>query len=92
MRTTNRPGRETSCVSRAPLAPMGFFVTWQTISCLFFSSCSMRGRSAAALPFGSSRSSASYWTSPRYSTAFLGVPMSTKAASMPGSTFWTRPR
>ncbi len=29
--TTKRPGRETSWVSRAPFAPMGFFVTWHTI-------------------------------------------------------------
>ena len=31
MSTTNRPGSETSWVSRAPLAPIGFLVTWQTI-------------------------------------------------------------
>ena len=40
--TTNRPGNETSCVRRAPLAPIGFFVTWHTISWPGFSICSMR--------------------------------------------------
>ncbi|CAB4596561.1 unannotated protein [freshwater metagenome] len=39
----------------------------------------------------STMSSASYCTSPRYSTAFFGVPMSTKAASIPGRTFCTLP-
>ena len=28
------------------MAPIGFLVTWETMSCLVFSSCSMRGRSA----------------------------------------------
>ena len=27
--TTKRPGSDTSWVRRAPLAPIGFFVTWQ---------------------------------------------------------------
>ena len=85
--TTNRPGRETSWVRRAPLAPIGFLVTWLMISCLALSICSMR-----RLPPFSTMSSASYCTSPRYSTAFFGVPMSTNAASMPGRTFCTRPR
>ena len=50
MSTTNRPGSDTSWVRRAPLAPIGFLVTWQTMICLALSICSMRGRSAAALP------------------------------------------
>ena len=87
MSTTNRPGSDTSWVSRAPLAPIGFFVTWHTIDWRTLRICSIR-----AGPAPDSTSSASYWTSPRYSTAFLGVPMSTKAASMPGRTFCTRPR
>ena len=84
--TTNRPGSETSCVRRAPLAPIGFLVTWQMMSWRARRMSSIRASSAF-----SSMSSASYWTSPRYSTAFFGVAMSTNAASMPGSTFWTRP-
>ena len=32
IRTTNRPGSDTSCVRRAPLAPIGFLVTWQMMS------------------------------------------------------------
>jgi hypothetical protein len=39
-----------------------------------------------------STSLASNATSPWYSTPFFGVPMSMNAASMPGSTFCTRPR
>ena len=58
--TTKRPGSETSCVSRAPLAPIGFFVTWQTISWRARRMSSMRAPSPR-----SSMSSASYWTSPR---------------------------
>ena len=38
----NRPGSETSWVRRAPLWPIGFFVTWQRISCLGLSMSSMR--------------------------------------------------
>ena len=87
MSTTKRPGIETSCVRRAPLWAIGFLVTWQMIICFGLSICSMR----RLAPF-SSMSSASYWTSPRYSTAFFGVEMSTKAASMPGRTFCTLPR
>ena len=58
--TTNRPGRDTSWVSRAPLAPIGFFVTWQMMVWRALSICSMRGRSER-----STMSSASYCTSPR---------------------------
>ncbi len=85
--TTKRPGRLTSWVSRAPLTPMGFFVTWQMIVCLALRTSSMRG-----LPPLPSTSSGSKVMSLRYSTAFFGVPMSTKAASMPGSTLATRAR
>ena len=46
--TTNRPGSETSWVSRAPLAPMGFLVTWQRMVWRAFRICSIR-RSAALL-------------------------------------------
>ena len=42
-RTTNRPGMETSWVSRAPLAPMGFLVTWHRMVWPGLSSCSIRG-------------------------------------------------
>ena len=91
MSTTNLPGRDTSWVRRAPLAPIGFLVTWQMIVCLARSICSIRR--FWFLPLGApSTSSASKCTSPRYSTAFFGVPMSTNAASMPGRTFCTRPR
>ncbi len=41
--TTNRPGSETSWVSRAPLAPMGFLVTWQRMVWPGRSSCSILG-------------------------------------------------
>ena len=84
--TTNRPARLTSCVSRAPLCPIGFFVTCTMIAWPLRSTRSMRGRSPP------STSDGSYATSPRYSTPFFGVPMSMNAASMPGSTFCTRPR
>ena len=47
--TTKRPGSETSWVSRAPLAPIGFFVTWQTISWRARRMSSMRGAVAALL-------------------------------------------
>ena len=57
MSTTNRPGSDTSWVRRAPLAPIGFLVTWQMIVCLAFSICSMRR--LLCLPFGPSTSSAS---------------------------------
>ena len=87
MSTTKRPGSDTSWVRRAPLAPIGFLVTWQMIDCRAFRISSMR----ALLP-PPSTSSGSNCTSPRYRTAFFGVPMSTKAASMPGRTFCTRPR
>ena len=87
MSTTKRPGSDTSWVRRAPLAPIGFLVTWQTIVCFGLQHL----LDARAAPF-SSMSSASYCTSPRYSTAFFGVPMSTNAASMPGRTFCTLPR
>ncbi len=30
--TTNRPGSDTSWVRRAPLAPIGFFVTWHKMT------------------------------------------------------------
>ena len=43
MSTTNRPGSDTSWVRRAPLWPIGFFVTWQMISCLLRRMSSMRG-------------------------------------------------
>ncbi len=52
MSTTKRPGRETSCVRRAPLAPIGFFVTWQMIVCLALRICSILG----AWPFRSTSS------------------------------------
>ena len=86
--TTNRPGSETSWVSRAPFAPIGFFVTWQTMVWPALSICSIR---IEGLERVDSTSSDSNWTSPRYRTPFFGMPMSMKAASMPGSTFWTRP-
>ena len=41
--TTKRPGSDTSWVSRAPLAPIGFFVTWHRMVCPARSICSMRG-------------------------------------------------
>ena len=44
MSTTNRPGSDTSWVSRAPLAPIGFLVTWQRMVWPAFSTSSMRGR------------------------------------------------
>ena len=49
MRTTKRPGKETSCVRRAPLVPIGFFVTWQTMLWPVRSSCSIRASLAAPL-------------------------------------------
>jgi len=42
--TAKRPGRETSWVRRAPLAPIGFFVTWHKMTWPGRSTCSMRGR------------------------------------------------
>ncbi len=87
-RTTKRPGMETSWVSRAPLAPIGFFVTWQTIVWPALSICSIRSPEPER---PDSTSSLSNWTSPRYSTPFFGIPMSMNAASMPGRTFWTLP-
>ena len=80
--TTNRPGSDTSWVSRAPFAPIGFLVTWLMIIWRARRMSSIR----AFLPFVS-MSSASYCTSPRYSTAFFGVAISTNAASIPGKTF-----
>ncbi len=41
--TTKRPGSDTSWVRRAPLAPMGFFVTWHRITWPGRSISSMRG-------------------------------------------------
>ena len=40
--TTNRPGSETSWVSRAPLAAMGFLVTWQRMVWRALRICSIR--------------------------------------------------
>ena len=72
------------------MAPIGFLVTWQMIDLLGLQHLLDAG--AARLPFALDVLGVVAATSPRYSTAFLGVPMSTNAASMPGSTFWTRPR
>ena len=44
--TAKRPGRETSCVRRAPLAPIGFLVTWHRIVCPALSTSSIRGCAA----------------------------------------------
>ncbi len=63
--TTNRPGRETSWVSRAPLAPMGFFVTWHKMVWPARSICSIRGDPPPPPPPVVSTSSRSYRTSPR---------------------------
>ena len=41
--TAKRPGSDTSWVSRAPLAPMGFLVTWHRIVWPALSTSSMRG-------------------------------------------------
>ena len=41
--TAKRPGSETSWVSRAPLAPMGFLVTWHRMAWPALSTSSMRG-------------------------------------------------
>ena len=41
--TAKRPGSETSWVSRAPLAPIGFFVTWQRMVWPGRSTSSIRG-------------------------------------------------
>ncbi len=59
--TTKRPGSETSWVRRAPLAPMGFFVTWQRMVWPARSICSIRGEP----PDDVSTSSRSKRTSPR---------------------------
>jgi hypothetical protein len=40
--TAKRPGSETSWVSRAPLAPMGFLVTWHRMVCPALSTSSIR--------------------------------------------------
>ena len=42
-RTRNRPGSETCAVSRAPLPPIGSFVTCTMTACPDFSTRSMRG-------------------------------------------------
>ena len=42
-RTAKRPGSETSWVSRAPLAPMGFLVTWHRMVWPALSTSSIRG-------------------------------------------------
>ena len=47
--TTKRPGSETSWVSRAPLAPIGFFVTWQKMVWPGRSICSIRGDALLAV-------------------------------------------
>ena len=85
-RTTKRPGSDTSWVRRAPLWAIGFLVTWARMVWRDLRTCSIRGRPLPPNSFSS------YWRSPRYSTAFFGVPMSTKAASIPGRTFWTLDR
>ena len=41
--TAKRPGRETSWVRRAPLAPIGFLVTWHRIVCPALRTSSIRG-------------------------------------------------
>ena len=41
--TAKRPGRDTSWVRRAPLAPIGFLVTWHKMVCPALSTSSIRG-------------------------------------------------
>ena len=92
--TRYRPGRLTWLVSRAPLCPTGSLVT-----CTSTRSPGWRASSIFRAWFLPSRPSlsaadaaASQSTSPAYNTALRPRPMSTKAASMLGSTFCTRPR
>ena len=72
-------------VSRAPLCPIGSLVTCTSTESPERSACSIE----RARP---SRPVASQLTSPAYRTALRPRPMSTKAASMLGRTFWTLPR
>ena len=55
-RTAKRPGSETSWVRRAPLAPIGFFVTWHRMVWPALSTSSIRGCCDEAPPSMSSRS------------------------------------
>ena len=41
--TAKRPGSDTSWVRRAPLAPIGFLVTWHRMVCPALSTSSIRG-------------------------------------------------
>jgi len=84
--TTKRPGIDTSWVSRAPFIPIGFFVTWQTIV--------WPGRRQVLDPISAGLALdvvALVGNVTPVKDAFFGVPMSTKAASMPGSTFFHSP-
>ncbi len=47
--TTNRPGSDTSWVRRAPLAPIGFLVTWHKITCPGRSISSIRAEALLAV-------------------------------------------
>jgi hypothetical protein len=84
--TRNRPGRLIWLVRRAPLWPTGSLVTCtRTVWPEDSTDSILRG-----LPSLWPR--ADQLTSPAYSTALRPLPMSMKAASIEGSTFWTRPR
>ena len=48
--TAKRPGRDTSWVNRAPLAPMGFLVTWHKMVWPALSTSSIRGWAPLGLP------------------------------------------
>ncbi len=51
--TTKRPGRETSWVRRAPLAPIGFLVTWHKMTWPGRNISSMRGEAPRAVSMSS---------------------------------------
>ena len=83
--TKKRPAKVICEVSRAPLCPIGSFVTCTRTVSPDFKACSMR----RGLPWNPS---ASQFTSPAYKTALRPFPRSTNAASIDGKTFCTRPR
>ncbi len=67
------------------MCPIGSLVTCTSTESPDLSACSMR-RGWPSSP------AASQFTSPAYRTALRPLPTSMNAASMLGSTFWTRPR
>lgn len=76
-----RPGREMCIVARGPFVPMASLTIWMGRLCPMWmrAFCGMDSIVSCGRP------------SPMYRKAFFPVPMSTKAACMPGRTFCTRP-